>query len=83
MGSDPDGLGYPVYAYAGNMTLVKYLWSFDGAEPNWLYAAFTAVPKVTFHLDPGEPSRTFELKAQVFDVFGNRTVVPVTVEVLP
>jgi hypothetical protein len=78
---DEDGLGYPVFEGFGNLTPVSFIWDFDGAEVAHSLVAFSASPNVTFHLPPGETSRSYHLSVTAYDTFGNSTVAPVLVSV--
>ncbi len=79
--SDADGLGFPVFAFLGNNSLVRYIWNLDGATvPGPLYYFFHS-PPVTFTLNPGESSRTFNVSVTVYDALGVTTTVPITVNV--
>jgi hypothetical protein len=77
--SDADGLGYPVFAWAGNNNPVTYIWNFGGGTtpgPLWV---FSPQPSVTFTKSPGETSHTFNLSVTVWDTIGSTTTFPITV----
>jgi hypothetical protein len=76
---DPDGLGYPIFAWAGNDTPFSYLWNLDGAAVPHGWWLFTPSPPVTFDLPAGEATRTYDLSVSVWDTTGESTTVPITV----
>lgn len=79
--NDDDGLGFPIFAWLGNNNPISFLWNFDGGTvPGPLYFFFHQ-PPVTFTLDPGETSRTFDVSVTVYDTLGSSTQIPITVNV--
>jgi hypothetical protein len=79
--SDEDGLGYPIFAWLGNNSLVAHLWYLDGGTVPGALWPFHHAPPVTFTLDPGETSRTFNVNLNVYDTLGIATQVPIQVDV--
>jgi hypothetical protein len=73
LAADEDGLGFPVFRFAGIEAPITYLWDFGGAKPSTPFALFTERPLVTFELDPGEQQRTFRVSLTVFDALGLST----------
>jgi hypothetical protein len=67
--SDPDGLGFPIFAFAGISTPIRFLWDFGGGTSSPL-GVFADRPVVTFDLAPGEQSRTFNVAVTAFDTTG-------------
>lgn len=66
---DSDGLGFPIFAFAGIDTPISFLWDFGGGQANPL-AIFAESPVVTFDLDPGQESATFAVTLTAFDRTG-------------
>jgi hypothetical protein len=74
--SDPDGLGFPVFAFLGIPTPVTFIWNFGGITPsNGALAIFGPSPAVMFPApsDPNGPSATFPVSLTAFDALGNST----------
>jgi hypothetical protein len=67
---DEDGLGFPIFAFAGISTPISYVWDFGGGTSSSPLAIFAERPVVTFELAPGEEERIFELSLTVFDATG-------------
>lgn len=72
--SDPQGIGFPVFAWAGNDGKTKVLWNFDGATAVPL-AVFSLTPTVSFPLGAGGATRTYNLSATVYDGSARHTDV--------
>ncbi|MEN8183377.1 MAG: hypothetical protein ABFS46_12670 [Myxococcota bacterium] len=81
--SDPNGIGFPVFAWLGGDSNVKVIWNFDGAAAVGLpLAVFNPTPTVTFELGPGGTTQTLNLSATVCDGSGKSTAVAFDVIVL-
>ncbi len=75
---DSDGLGFPVFAFAGITTPISFLWNFGGGQANGL-AVFAERPVVTFTLPPGPESATFTVTLTAFDRTGLSTTATGTI----
>jgi hypothetical protein len=67
--ADADGLGFPIFAFAGVSTPISYLWDFGGGTSSPL-GVFAERPVVSFDLAPGEQAKNFRVALTVFDTTG-------------
>jgi hypothetical protein len=67
--ADADGLGFPIFAFAGISTPISFLWDFGGGTSSPL-GIFAERPVVTFDLPPGEETRVFTVSLTAFDTTG-------------
>jgi hypothetical protein len=74
--SDPDGLGFPVFASLGFTAPISFLWDFGGGRPASPLEVFAERPVVTFDLDPGEDQRGFTVSLTAFDTLGLSHTLP-------
>jgi hypothetical protein len=80
-GWDEDGLGYAVFAFLGNPTILPYIWDFDGAASGNPLLPFIPTPNVTFELPAGESSHTYDVSVAAYDRQGNSSIAQLTVTV--
>jgi hypothetical protein len=73
LATDVDGLGFPIFSFAGISAPISYFWDFGGGQPSNPFAIFLDRPVVTFELASGEQSRTFRVSLTVFDTLGLST----------